>query len=135
MLLKDYLFEQGISIQGFARRLKVTRVHMSTIVNGRSTTSLKLAAKIVKETDGLVTYDQFLSEKNLRKQRLLELGKSFKKCIRKMKRTKQVLTPAVNVNLISSGRPFSKVDSFEVGSCYLTSAISHYKENNSVAKN
>ena len=135
MLLKDYLLEQRISIQGFARRLKVTRVHMSTVVSGKCTVSRKLAAKIVKETNGLVTYDQLLNENNLRKHRLLESEATLKVCVRKMKRKKQILTPAISLNVISNAPTFTKAQPFDVGSCYLSSAFSQYTGNNSVAKN
>jgi len=133
MLLREYLFKYRITQKSFAHKLGISRVHMSYIISGKNYASHELASQIEHETDGLVTCDQFLSEKKLHKKKLRKKDKPIKKHLRKIKEIKK--EEPIQVHTVDSVMTPFTVMSLEKGACYLKNAISNYKENNSVAKN
>lgn len=63
MNLRDYLYHNRITVTNMAAELGYTRTHLSTIVNGKSKPSPRLARDIEKFTNGIVTAKQLLKEK------------------------------------------------------------------------
>lgn len=57
MELRTYLFLKEISICEFARKLKMSRQHLSGIVNYRIIPGKFLAEKIERETEGHVKWE------------------------------------------------------------------------------
>ena len=58
MKLLEYLYENGITVTGFARRLGVNRCTLSLVANNKRRASPILAVKIEKETNGVITRKQ-----------------------------------------------------------------------------
>lgn len=58
MELLEYLYENGITVTGFARRLGVNRCTLSLVANNKRPASPILAVKIEKETNGVITRKQ-----------------------------------------------------------------------------
>lgn len=57
MDLRDYLFLARINFEDFAKYIGTTRRSLHYIMNGSANPKLSLVRKIVKATDGQVTYD------------------------------------------------------------------------------
>lgn len=55
MELKEYLYLQRLTIKEFSDILDYSRVHISSIINGKSYASDKIARKIERVTGGEVT--------------------------------------------------------------------------------
>lgn len=64
MHLKEYLFKAGINQSEFARKLGVSRTHLTMIALGKSRPSPELAKKIMDETEGRVTVMELLFPKD-----------------------------------------------------------------------
>lgn len=58
--MKKYLQDQGLTLKGFARRVGTSPVYLSHIMAGRSTPSLRFAARLVAAANGNLTYEDFL---------------------------------------------------------------------------
>ncbi len=62
--LKDYLKEKGVSQKWLAKKIKTTETNLSSIVNGKSTPTLRLAYEIEKNTSGEVTIYEWVKKEN-----------------------------------------------------------------------
>jgi len=62
MLLKDYLKKKNLTQEAFASSVGVTGTLINRLISGKRTPSFKLAKKIQKTTDGLVTINDFPME-------------------------------------------------------------------------
>lgn len=63
MNLRVFLFNHRISVTEFSKTLGCSRIHLSEIVNERRTPSLLLAKSIERATNGEVTAEELLKEK------------------------------------------------------------------------
>lgn len=62
--LKDYLKEKGINQKWLAQKIKTTETNLSSIVNGKSIPTLRLAYEIEKNTNKEVTLYDWVEELN-----------------------------------------------------------------------
>ena len=69
MELKEYLKEEGITQDGFARFLGVSRTCIANFCQKRKSPSLETANFIVAATKGKVTFQELLSGKKRREKR------------------------------------------------------------------
>lgn len=60
--LEKYLKNRGISQRFFAKKIGTTPTNLSSLVNGKSTPSLRMAFEIEKHTDGEVTVYDWIQE-------------------------------------------------------------------------
>lgn len=58
--LREYLFKKRITQVDFAKKLEISRGHLSQILYGAKHPSRKLAKKIEEETEGKVTAIELL---------------------------------------------------------------------------
>lgn len=63
MGIEEYLSKYGMTKRGFARRLGVTESNLHKILSGKSYPTAKTAQKIVKLTNGEVTFEDLFKEK------------------------------------------------------------------------
>lgn len=61
--LADYLHEQSISTEEFARRLKVDPISVGRYLRGERRPNWTVMRRIVKETGGVVTPNDFMEVK------------------------------------------------------------------------
>lgn len=64
MNFREYLFKKRITQVEFAKKLEVSRGHLSQILNGTKHPSRKLAKKIEEHTEGKVTAVELLFPEN-----------------------------------------------------------------------
>ena len=62
MLLKEYLNEKKLTQGDFASLVDVSDAQINRLISGKRTPSFKLAKKIQKVTNGVVTIDDFPME-------------------------------------------------------------------------
>lgn len=60
MNLREYLFVKRMTIQEFSENVEYSRVHISSIVNGKLKPSRKLARQIERATNGEVKAEDLL---------------------------------------------------------------------------
>ena len=60
MQLSDYLREKSLTTTEFGRRIGTSHATVSRLATGKRRPGWDLLAKIIKETDGAVTADDFL---------------------------------------------------------------------------
>ena len=65
---REYLFKKRITQVDFAKRLGISRGHLSQILHGSKHPSRKLAKKIEEETEGKVTAVELLLPENSLKE-------------------------------------------------------------------
>ena len=63
MLLKEYLEKNYLTKSGFAKKLGVTSSTIHNFIAGRSYPTAKLAQRIVKLTNGEVTFEDLFKER------------------------------------------------------------------------
>lgn len=64
MDLEKYLKKYAITKTGFARRIGVTYITMNNITSRKAYPSAKVAQRIVKLTNGEVTFEDLFKERN-----------------------------------------------------------------------
>jgi plasmid maintenance system antidote protein VapI len=64
MELDYYLFKNKMKIKDFAEKIGIFPHNVSRIVNRKVTPHLVIAIKIHKATDGLVSYEEMVGEKD-----------------------------------------------------------------------
>ena len=64
MNFREYLFNKRITQIEFAKKLEISRGHLSQILHGTKHPSRKLAKKIEDETEGKVTAIELLFSEN-----------------------------------------------------------------------
>lgn len=60
MWLDEWLFNEGETVTNFAKKLNVTRVHLSAIISGKRRAGIDLAKRISEMTQGKITTDDIL---------------------------------------------------------------------------
>jgi transcriptional regulator with XRE-family HTH domain len=65
---REYLFKKRITQVDFAKKLEISRGHLSQILYGTKHPSRKLAKKIEEETEGKVTAIELLFPENQKLQ-------------------------------------------------------------------
>ena len=60
--LRRWREEKGVTLTALARRVGVTASHLSEIENRNNWPSIKLAAKLRQETEGVVPLDAFVPQ-------------------------------------------------------------------------
>ena len=60
MWLDEWLFNEGETVTNFAKKLKITRVHLGAIISGKRRAGVDLAKRISDMTDGKITTDEIL---------------------------------------------------------------------------
>lgn len=63
MELREYLFHKRITVKKFSEMLDCTRTHLSEIIHGRRAPSRRLAKDIEQATNGEVTAEELLKER------------------------------------------------------------------------
>ena len=70
MWLDEWLFKEGETVTNFAKKLQVSRTHLTSIIVGRKGASPELAQKIEELTQGEVSFrDILLGDKAQRKKK------------------------------------------------------------------
>ena len=64
MFLKEYLEKNHIIKKGFAKKVDVSEATIHNIISGRKKPSYKTAQRIVKLTNGEVTFEDLFKERN-----------------------------------------------------------------------
>ena len=67
--LADYLQEQSISTEDFAKRVKVDPISVGRYLRGERRPNWEVMRRIVKETDGSVTPNDFMEVKGKKRVR------------------------------------------------------------------
>ena len=78
MQLKDYIYEQGMSIRGFSRRANLNHRNVETWVRGERIPNVKAIQKIYDFTEGRVTISDFYGA-NVKHREKKELKDSHEK--------------------------------------------------------
>lgn len=60
MWLDEWLFKEGETVTSFAKRLNISRTHLTSIIVGRKGASPELAQKIEEMTHGQVSLREIL---------------------------------------------------------------------------
>lgn len=63
MKIEEYLSKYGMTKSGFAKRLGITPSNLHKIIAGSSYPTAKLAQRIVKLTNGEVTFEDLFKER------------------------------------------------------------------------
>ena len=64
MLLKDYLIEENLSERAFASLVKISHVHLNHVISGTRGASSKLMKRIKEATNGRVTYEDLIENRD-----------------------------------------------------------------------
>lgn len=63
MDLREYLFRERLKINQFAKKIKYTPTYVNAIINERVTPGRKVAEAIVEATNGKVTMEELMQNK------------------------------------------------------------------------